>query len=634
MAASTSAQRSTASPASQSSCFDPLDIDRYINFDQNVFPSPSLSPDSSRSKSSASSHSSLGNSNNTLLPSQPSNQQTFAGPSHQYELHKQQAGLPVGALANTLAVNQAENFQFGRSQPFLGGLQTDGFFGMNATDDYLDFGTAPSLNPSLSLSSDIDMEFGSPSQDVFLNSLDSASSGYVDPTAIGGQEDMSTPTQTPQPNPGRVWPGIHQQQAAMAKAQAEAQQKQQTLAQQSQKATHQQPRRSNGNSSRPRTDPIVEERISRLLNQMRHSSVSSSIDDDNNTPNANGNLSHGMRTRKEEEDMDEDERLLASEEGKKLSSKERRQLRNKVSARAFRSRRKEYIGQLEGEIAAKTAEADDLRVKNEELMAENTRLADLTRMLLSSSAFSTFLNDLSSTGVASSSAPAPGLTALPSSAVKSEPPQTNTRKDVNPHQSAAQQAQSQQTGPQIGMALVPETNINYSAFNSSNNVWAGNMDFSLYDAQVFTVTELPQGPAVDGIDTDFLAGKSSNVVGSYPAAESKDEAPAIERMPAAETVEAGSDVVSSCDEVELDETDPAFALFADCPPSTPSAAKPEEELFGGIELEKAFSRLELVVEDEAGDDFVISTATMERFERLCSILKASSDRITAMTSRW
>lgn len=38
--------------------------------------------------------------------------------------------------------------------------------------------------------------------------------------------------------------------------------------------------------------------------------------------------------------MDEDERLLASEEGKKLSSKERRQLRNKVSARAFRSRRK------------------------------------------------------------------------------------------------------------------------------------------------------------------------------------------------------------------------------------------------------------------------------------------------------
>lgn len=46
------------------------------------------------------------------------------------------------------------------------------------------------------------------------------------------------------------------------------------------------------------------------------------------------------KQKKEQAEMDEDEKLLASEEGKKLSSKERRQLRNKVSARAFRSRRK------------------------------------------------------------------------------------------------------------------------------------------------------------------------------------------------------------------------------------------------------------------------------------------------------
>jgi len=37
---------------------------------------------------------------------------------------------------------------------------------------------------------------------------------------------------------------------------------------------------------------------------------------------------------------DEDEKILASEEGKRLNSKERRQLRNKVSARNFRVRRK------------------------------------------------------------------------------------------------------------------------------------------------------------------------------------------------------------------------------------------------------------------------------------------------------
>jgi hypothetical protein len=37
---------------------------------------------------------------------------------------------------------------------------------------------------------------------------------------------------------------------------------------------------------------------------------------------------------------DEDEKILASEEGKRLNPKERRQLRNKVSARNFRVRRK------------------------------------------------------------------------------------------------------------------------------------------------------------------------------------------------------------------------------------------------------------------------------------------------------
>ena len=324
MAGSTSAPRVTASPQPQpqSTCFDPLDIDRYINFDQSIFTSPSLSPDSSRAKSSASSHSSLGKSKNTLLPSQPSNQQTFAGPSHQYELHKQQAGLPVGALANTLAVNQADSFQFGRTQPYFGISPADTYFGMNTTDDYLDFGTAPSLTPSLGLTPDIDMDFGSPSQDAFLHSLDSANNGYIDPTAIGGEETISTPVPA---NPGRVWPGIHQQQAAMAKAQAEAQQKQQAPVQPPPKVATQPARRSNGNSSRPPSDPIVEERISRLLNQMRHSSVGSSNDEDNTLPNASGISSHGLRTRKDEEDMDDDERLLASEEGKKLSSKERRQ---------------------------------------------------------------------------------------------------------------------------------------------------------------------------------------------------------------------------------------------------------------------------------------------------------------------
>lgn len=77
--------------------------------------------------------------------------------------------------------------------------------------------------------------------------------------------------------------------------------------------------------------------ITRVVAQIRADSqnASTSMQDNNQ-----GLLPHIIRAKKDEEDMDEDERLLASEEGKKLSSKERRQLRNKVSARAFRSRRK------------------------------------------------------------------------------------------------------------------------------------------------------------------------------------------------------------------------------------------------------------------------------------------------------
>jgi hypothetical protein len=90
-------------------------------------------------------------------------------------------------------------------------------------------------------------------------------------------------------------------------------------------------------TSSPLSDAHTEEMITRVVAQIRADSqnASASMQNDNQ-----GLLPHIIRAKKDEEDMDEDERLLASEEGKKLSSKERRQLRNKVSARAFRSRRK------------------------------------------------------------------------------------------------------------------------------------------------------------------------------------------------------------------------------------------------------------------------------------------------------
>ncbi|KAK3396924.1 hypothetical protein B0T20DRAFT_414798 [Sordaria brevicollis] len=50
---------------------------------------------------------------------------------------------------------------------------------------------------------------------------------------------------------------------------------------------------------------------------------------------------------RDEDDLDEDERVLKGEEAKGMTSAQRRQLRNKVSARNFRARKKDYINDLE-----------------------------------------------------------------------------------------------------------------------------------------------------------------------------------------------------------------------------------------------------------------------------------------------
>ena len=312
MATSTSTiHKSKSSPGPQPTCVDPQELFFWNNFEQQSYRSAPLHPSDA---------------NNTLLPTQPNGQQTFAGPSHQYDRFKQKIPPPTGALATTVAVNQADFFM---PRPSYSHLISDNYFGLDEADD---LEIPPAILSGFG-QTDMDMDYDS----------SSFNPDYVDLLGVGGQEPLSASFQPPQPQ--RFYPGMHQE-AALAKAQAEAEQKKlqaQKQPQQPQRAVAQPGpplRRSNGRASHNAPDPVVEARISRLLNQMRQSSVTSSNDEDTATTTTNGNSTQSMRMRKDEEDMDEDERLLASEEGKKLSSKERRQLRNKVSARAFRSRRK------------------------------------------------------------------------------------------------------------------------------------------------------------------------------------------------------------------------------------------------------------------------------------------------------
>ncbi|KAK1772793.1 putative bzip transcription factor protein [Phialemonium atrogriseum] len=589
------------SGVSQSGIVDHL-VDSLIDFseyDNNPYQSPSLSP-TTTSKMSFSKPIKAEPTTTSLLPAS----QPMSGPSHQYDQYKQQTGIVPGALASTHAVNQNSQVQ-GYSN-----FNVD-FLALADTEDIFDFNAAPSQS---SLNTDVDMDFDSSSADPSYFFGDAT----VNPSSIGGHEPSAIQSPTvlsaQTGNVGRLWPGMHQQ-AALAKAQAQQRQQQQHMIQQQRRnAQNQQPKQPQRPKNQQPTDPIVEQKITQLLNSMRAKPAS---------PDSAESVQHLniSRPKKDEDDMDEDERLLASEEGKKLSSKERRQLRNKVSARAFRSRRKEYITQLEAEISLKVSENTDLRSHNRALVDENKRLSDLTRMLLSSPSFSDFLDRLSSN-------PQQVPQAQPT------PQQQENRplpKDVNTY--AAQQQLQQQQHQHIGMAMIPEQPLDFSMLSLDT------ADAFNFQPQVYAVLDTPE-PAM--IETSILSGKSSNFVGTQlESDEEKVEMPVIKKAPVLEKEPVAEGEKESPTATVVDEefeSDPAFALYHDSTPVSATVAKEPVEIdtdafshvdvFGGIEPDKALARYELV---DASEEEVAATCAMARVQRISAGLESVMTRLELMT---
>lgn len=478
-----------------------FDMDSFFDFNQGT-PQPSPATASS-SKLDITSNQDW----SALSPfDQSEEQQSFNGPSHDYHQYKQQVGLPVGSMANM------------PSQHDIYGYNSGIDMGFNSSFDMNGYGSG------IDMDSEMGMDMNAPMQQVptmfFPPSRpESQGDNFVNPTTIGGQEE-------PASNVGRLWPGMHSQQAqqiAMQKAAAQqmmqqrqmkllAQHRQRTASRQSepyqaQQLVEQPSQSSSKKPSAPEIEPHVEESISRLLNQMRQNSTVSS--DDAASPG--GSFPHSARMRKDEEEMDEDERLLASDEGKKLSSKERRQLRNKVSARAFRSRRKEYISQLEGEVAVKVQEASTLRSENNTLAAENERYRGLIETLLRHQAFRPFIEDISNNPAnlgqvngmqmqPSQTAPLPAPTSVRQSVQPQAPQQEDIKSEyvnLDAHQMQQQQhqpeqRQRQQSTQHIGMTMIPEENFSKLNLNCFGNQA---MDFNNYQSvNAYPVTDLPAGP--------------------------------------------------------------------------------------------------------------------------------------------
>ncbi|KAG6863814.1 hypothetical protein C0991_002980, partial [Blastosporella zonata] len=102
--------------------------------------------------------------------------------------------------------------------------------------------------------------------------------------------------------------------------------------------------------------------------------------------------SEGGKDDEDEDDLPQDWRP-SPEVFAKMTSKEKRQLRNKISARNFRVRRKEYISTLEGDIAERDRLLDAIRNELGSTQSENLALrqeiAALKRTLLDGRASST-----------------------------------------------------------------------------------------------------------------------------------------------------------------------------------------------------------------------------------------------------
>lgn len=572
----------TMPPSFDSQCMDP-DAE-FLDFSQLASPTPATI---SRQPSNAASN--ITSPSTTVLDGD--DLQTPAKPSHEYGRFKQQTGLPSGSIAG---INPSYNTGF----PMYSSTGLDEMSLMG------DSSMMPGWNSGIGMDVDVSM-----SQPTFFFNDASQSDDFVDPSAI---------TQEEVPNV-RVWPGMHQQQAALAKAQAQAQQQRQQ--QQRQQASQQQQKRphNRNSSTSPLSDAQTEETIARVVNQIRQQSQNSALAAADQT----NLLPHIIRAKKDEEDMDEDEKLLASEEGKKLSSKERRQLRNKVSARAFRSRRKEYIGQLEGEVALKTNEANELRTQNRALMEENARSRAFIERLLRHQAFTPFLEELSrEEGIDTK----PVMSSL--SSASTTPTPSTARKDINPYPNPQFGAMpSQPNNAQIGMTLIPETPLDMSMLNLSSNSWSANSNIGSFNYQprVFAVTELPLGP-VNPIDTAALSGKGFD---SIFAAE--DDSPVESLKPDFPVIERPVESKSVAVEVEEEDDDPEFDLYRSSPSSSPVAAatpfEQHESLFGDANPEKVFAHFELFISEESADERL-----MARFERQCAKMDRLCERIDALTS--
>lgn len=184
------------------------------------------------------------------------------------------------------------------------------------------------------------------------------------------------------------------------------------------------------------------------------------------------------------------------------------------------------------------------------------------------------------------------------SQTQAQPQSQPQQKDVAAHDGAHQMHVQQ---PQIGMALIPETHMDFSTFQPSN-AWMTALPTN--DFQVYAVREMPEAPT---LDLEVLSGKTKSSPAISQPSKDIPQLPESARQIVSE-VETPNRVQVD-DSVELDEA--AFALYFDS--ASPASEAP---LTPGSAVD----------EEPASEE-----DNLARLERMCSDLDAACSRLADFT---
>lgn len=282
----------------------------------------------------------------------------------------------------------------------------------------------------------------------------------------------------------------------------------------------------------------------------------------------------------------------------------------------------------------KSAEIDELKRSNRKLTSDNQSLLHCIQTLVGHPGFADMMPDISKLLAATG------------------PPAQNP-----PDNGKSNSAQKPQPSSQRSMPANPQTCPDMERLNLQNESWlSSGYPFTSNQPQVFSILEIPQGPAVDQFDFTNIGEKDSDFpfapcehpdsdkadmpwmesITRTPCADSFAVAPCIESLPDAEVESGFGGPVPDPLLSDADKSDPCMALYIDENLSKPvesirrsTVVEPHARVSkpGNVAREKPIVRLELM----AHDDVQVAHSEIA-FRRRCARILAAMERISPLTA--